>query len=162
MIADVVTVAEAFVYEALKADPAVLAALGDGDGEVRVYPEIAPGDVDGDHIAHDLAGVGDVPQPSGAPLFWTLPWDLTAWTRGASRQHLGPPLSSALRALCGGDLGGKKHRPFDDGDGGRWRVSVRYVGPIPAPGDYQSDGVWRRVAHRVRIELSPYPARAAP
>lgn len=162
MSIDVITVAESFVYQTLRADPTVLGALPAGGGEVRVYPEVAPGDVTGDHIAHDLAGGGDVPAPMGAPLMWALPWDLTAWTRGVSRQALGPVVSAALEALCGPGLdSGAVHRPpYDDGQGGRWRITARYVSPVPAPGDYQASGVWRRVTHRVRIELSPHPAGA--
>lgn len=158
MSADAVSAAESFVYAALKASPAILAALPRGNGEVRVYPEVAPVGVEDTHIAHDLAGGGDVARPMGAPTMWTLPWDITAWINRSSRQPLGPLMADALAALCGDDLGGRKHPPHDDGDGGRWRVSASYVGPVPAPGDYQSSGVWRRVTHRVVLELSPYPS----
>lgn len=154
---DVVTVAEGVVYQTLKAAPAVAVALPRDGGEVRVYPEVAPAGVEETHVAHDIGGAGDVAAPMGGePVKWTLPWDVTAWIDGQARQALGPVVTAVLVALCGDGLRGRRLPPYDDGDGGRWAVAIRYVGPIPAPGDFQASGVWRRVAHRISIELSPY------
>lgn len=156
MITEPVTLVEEWAYQRVAADAATAALIPADGGGIRMWPELAPPTEQSTHLTHDLGSPADVAQAMSGPTQWRLLWDVTAWIKGWDRQPLRPILAAALTALVGPKLAGVTER-FTAGDGSVWDLTCRYIGPVPAPGDYGATGVWRRVVTRFEILLAPAP-----
>lgn len=155
MAADVVTVAEEWVYQTLIANPGVTAIFG-APPNTRVWPAFAPREAMLPYLTHDLAGAGQAtPLGMRPPSQYSLIWQVTVWGDGQSRQQLRAGVKAWLAALLGETMGGVSTSFLSVADSSAWAVNALYLGPIPVPGGSEAggDGIFQRVAHGIKLEM---------
>jgi hypothetical protein len=154
-------VVQRWVTTVLKADPAVVAAVGAAN---RIFPNLVPTDQVVRQLVHSFAGPAggrEVVKPIGSPIGQAmLFWDLTAWEPRFSQQAVEPLMQAVMAVLIGSETRGKRHRFIDVPPlpSRGWDLDCDYVDDQYVPLDTAQALVWAPVRQRYRVFLRPLTA----
>lgn len=145
-------VVQRWVSSILKADAAVIAAVG----AANVYPNVSPQSTGTRTLTHAFGGGirNALAKPMRAPIAQVaMYWDVTGWEPGWSQQALEPVMIAVMGVMIGAETRGTTRR-FTEG-ARSFTIDCDYAGEEYVELDIASPGVWAPIRERYTVAVRP-------